>query len=85
MEHNNKLDSLNRLYEIDHQLKKLGKEKKEIQDKCFHKVDGIIKFDESNILKVYCCDCYKELRYPTKEEQDNFLNNGNTRVPTANG
>lgn len=72
MEQINNNDILKHINQIENQVKKLEKEKENIQDKCSHK-DWTINFDEQRSLKKYCSECKRELGYATKEEERNFL------------
>lgn len=60
--------------DIDSKIKDLETQKKIIQDNCTHK-DTTIKYcGDRREIKVVCVECKKEIRYPSQEEKEKFLN-----------
>jgi hypothetical protein len=57
---------------INEEIKKLEKIREDLQELCLHK-DTTVKFDESNNLRVVCCDCDKKLKYPSQKELETFF------------
>ena len=45
-----------------------------IQEKCTHKETRVKFKDGSNNMRVYCCECNREMGIPNNQEVDNFLN-----------
>ena len=66
---------LNKINQIDEELKSLKKEKDSLQEGCKHKGETYLAFSgtERNSIRVYCSDCKKEIRYPTQTEIDNWV------------
>lgn len=59
--------------QLETEIKRLEKEKSQIQDSCLHK-ETKVKFAEgTNEMKLYCKDCNKAIGYPSKEQIDEFL------------
>lgn len=58
---------------INEEIKKLEKIKKDIQTDCNHNQTCVKFTKENNTPKTVCCVCEKEIRYPTKEELELFL------------
>lgn len=58
---------------INSEIKKLENLRSEIQDSCNHK-ETYIKFSENGgTPKSVCCDCEKEVGYPSQEKLEKFL------------
>jgi len=57
---------------INEEIKKLEKIRDDLQSLCLHK-NTTVKFDNNNTLRVVCCDCDKNINYPSKKELENFL------------
>jgi len=66
------MEKYEKIKQINQEIKNLEKIRNAIQDECRHK-ETIIKFDSNNIPKVMCCDCEKNLRYPSREKLEVFL------------
>jgi hypothetical protein len=66
------MEKIGQITQINQQIKNLEKIKSEIQNGCDHK-KTTIKFDSSNTPRVMCCECEKDLSYPSKEELQVFL------------
>lgn len=59
--------------QLETEIKRLEKEKSQIQDSCLHK-ETKVKFAEgTNEMKLYCKVCNKAIGYPSKEQIDEFL------------
>lgn len=58
---------------INEEIKKLENIKKEIQGECTHKETYVKFLENSSTPKSVCCDCEKEIGYPTQEKLDEFL------------
>jgi|TARA_R100000479_G_scaffold80417_1_gene39048 hypothetical protein len=61
---------LNKINQIEEELRNLNKEKDDLQEGCKHLGDSYLAFstEHRNSIRVYCSDCKKELRYPTQDE-----------------
>jgi len=67
------MDKVGKVKNIDSQIKKLEKEKQEIQKECRHNSTYIKFKDGSSVTVKYCCECEKEVGYPSQQELDKFL------------
>lgn len=65
-----------KIEDIKKEIKNLENDMEEIQSKCLHKEDPIIKFDltQRSVIRI-CKDCEKDLGYATSQElKDNGYN-----------
>lgn len=59
--------------QLESEIKRLEKEKVQIQEGCLHK-ETKVKFAEgTNTMKLYCKDCNKEIGYPNQDQIKVFL------------
>jgi len=65
-----KSNLLNKINQIEEELRNLNKEKGDLQEGCKHLGDSYLAFstEERGSIRVYCSYCKKELRYPSQEE-----------------
>jgi len=73
MESINNRNILKHVNEIELNIRKLKKEKKDIQQNCNHEEHWYIDFDKNKSIKKYCSICKKELGYANQTESHNFL------------
>tara|TARA_R100001591_G_scaffold116435_1_gene133422 strand:- start:327 stop:566 length:240 start_codon:yes stop_codon:yes gene_type:complete len=75
----NKPNLLNKINQIEEELRNLKKEKDDLQEGCKHLGDSYLAFstEERGSIRVYCSDCKKELRYPTQEETKEWIGKNN--------
>jgi hypothetical protein len=66
------MEKIGKITQINQEIKNLQRIKTEIQDGCHHK-KTTIKFDSTNTPRVMCCECEKDLSYPSREELQGFL------------
>ena len=67
------MEKIGKVKFINDEIKKLEKLKNEIQDSCTHK-ETYIKFSEKGgTPKTICCDCEKEIGYPSQSKLEKFL------------
>jgi hypothetical protein len=67
------MENVDNINQIEKQIKVLEKQKTTLQSKCKH-TDTRVKFENNtNNMRVYCCDCNVRLGFPNKEEISNFL------------
>jgi hypothetical protein len=66
------MEKTGQISQINQEIKKLEKIRDEIQDGCRHN-KTTIKFDNNNTPRVVCCECEKNLRYPSREKLEVFL------------
>ena len=67
------MDKTGKVNFINSEIKKLEKLRKEIQDQCQHN-KTYVKFSENgNTPKSVCCECEKEVGYPSQEKLEEFL------------
>ena len=59
---------------IEKQIKHLETEMTSIQEKCTHKQTRVKFKDGTNNMRLYCCECNREMGIPNNKEVDNFLN-----------
>jgi len=66
------MEKIGKITQINQEIQNLQRIKTEIQDGCHHK-KTTIKFDSTNTPRVMCCECEKDLSYPSREELEVFL------------
>jgi len=66
--------TLNKAQIKEKQIKHLETEMTSIQEKCTHKETRVKFKDGTNNMRVYCCECNREMGIPNNKEVDNFLN-----------
>jgi hypothetical protein len=66
------MEKTGQVKQINQEIKNLEKIRNEIQNDCTHK-ETTIKFDNTNTPRVMCCDCEKNLSYPSRQELEVFL------------
>jgi len=66
------MEKIGQVSQINQEIKKLEKIRDGIQDECRHN-KTTIKFDINNTPRVVCCECEKDLRYPSREKLEVFL------------
>ena len=59
---------------IEKKIKHLEKEKTGIQEMCTHKETRVRFKDGGSDMRLYCCECNRELGIPNNQEVNNFLN-----------
>lgn len=59
---------------IENKIKHLEKEMTGIQKSCTHKETRVKFKDGTNNMRLYCCECNRELGIPNNQEVVNFLN-----------
>jgi|DEB0MinimDraft_10_1074344.scaffolds.fasta_scaffold59920_2 hypothetical protein len=66
------MEKTGQVKQINQEIKNLEKIRNEIQSGCTHK-EKTIKFDDTNTPRVMCCNCEKNLSYPSRQELEVFL------------
>lgn len=66
------MEKTGQVSQINQEIKELEKIRDEIQNECRHS-KTTIKFDNNNTPRVVCCECEKDLRYPSREKLEVFL------------
>jgi uncharacterized protein YhaN len=69
------MEKTGKVKQINQEIKKLERLKNEIQGNCRHK-ETYIKFSENGgTPKTVCCNCEKEIGYPSQNRLEKFLSN----------
>ena len=58
---------------LESEIKRLEREKIEIQNSCNHKETKVKFVDDTNQMRLYCITCNKAIGYPNQDEMNEFL------------
>ena len=59
--------------QLETEIKRLEKEKTQIQESCTHKETKVKFVEGTNEMKLHCIVCNKAIGYPSQEQIDKFL------------
>jgi len=63
-----------KINQLEKQIKVLEDEKSTIQEQCSHK-ETRVQFEKgTSNMRLYCCECNRQLGFPSQNEIDKFLN-----------
>jgi len=67
------MENVDNVNQIEKQIEVLEKQKTTLQSQCKHKETRVKFENNTNNMRVYCCECNVRLGFPTKEEIEKFL------------
>jgi hypothetical protein len=66
-------DKQQKVTQLETEIKRLEKEKVQIQEDCLHKETKVRFAEGTNTMKLYCKFCNKEVGYPNQDQINEFL------------